>query len=712
MRKFLPHALLTSALLWVCLAPIPGRAQSAPTPVVGHAIEARLDPDAGEIHVQDRLTLPEGRATWDLVLHRDLDPKVIAGEASLELLARDGHLDLYQLRQRAPGPVTLAYGGRIRHELTATSEGMGRTRQTTTGTIGPEGVFLDGSSGWYPQVRGSLQTFDLRVELPEGWHAISQGAGPDREGLAGSAWSESQPQDDIYLIAAPFTLYREAGPGFEAQVWLRRPDPELARTYLAATREYLDLYARLIGPYPYAKFALVENFWETGYGMPSFTLLGPQVIRLPFIVNSSYPHEVLHNWWGNGVYVDYGSGNWSEGLTAYLADHLMKEREGQGAEYRRDALKAYGDYVRGGEDFPLTAFRARHGSASQAVGYGKSAMVFHMLRRRLGDEQFVEGLRRFYADNRFRTASWGDLRSAFEAASGQDLGGFFDAWTTRKGAPRLALADVKGEGTANGFRVTGRLEQSQRQAPFPLRVPLVVHQELGPPLELTVDLNERSSAFVIDLPSPPVRLAVDPAFDTFRELLPGESPAALSNLFGAEQGLIVLPEQAPRELLAGYQALAEAWIKGHPGWQLNTDAEVRRLPQEGAIWILGWENRFAPELAREARGFELAPSAGKLRLDGRSFGRDDTSPVLTRLIDGRPWGWVAASQPEALPGLARKLPHYGKYGYLAFAGNEPQNILKGQWPPGDSALVHWFGSARPELAPPAATPLVQLPGKP
>ena len=71
------------------------------------------------------------------------------------------------------------------------------------------------------------------------------------------------------------------------------------------TAQYLEMYRQLIGPYPFAKFALVENFWETGYGMPSFTLLGPQVIRFPFILHSSYPHEILHNWWGNSVFVDW-----------------------------------------------------------------------------------------------------------------------------------------------------------------------------------------------------------------------------------------------------------------------------------------------------------------------------------------------------------------------------------------------------------------------
>jgi hypothetical protein len=336
MRKFLASALLI-------LSPIAsgGLPQAGPAPVVDHAIAARLDPEAGEIQVRDRLTLPEGRSSWDLLLHRDLDPRVVEGDAELERVGRGDHLERFRLRQRSPGPVTLAYGGRIRHDLDSITEGMGRERQSTTGTISPEGVFLDGASGWYPQVPGSLQTFDLEVTLPEGWRAISQGAGPEREGHAGPAWSELQPQDDIYLIAGPYTLYREPGPGFEAQVWLRRPDPELAATYLSATRDYVDLYGRLIGPYPYAKFALVENFWETGYGMPSFTLLGPQVIRLPFIIHTSYPHEILHNWWGNGVYVDYQRGNWSEGLTAYLADHLMKEAKGKGIENRRDTLIGY-----------------------------------------------------------------------------------------------------------------------------------------------------------------------------------------------------------------------------------------------------------------------------------------------------------------------------------------------------------------------------------
>lgn len=144
------------------------------------------------------------------------------------------------------------------------------------------------------------------------------------------------------------------------------------------------MYSELIGQYPYKKFAMVENFWETGYGMPSFTLLGPTVIRLPFILNSSYPHEILHNWWGNSVFVDYSKGNWCEGLTVYLADYLIKERQGKAKEYRMASLQKYSDYVKKAKDFPLTKFRSRHSSASEAVGYGKSMMFFSYAAPKIG----------------------------------------------------------------------------------------------------------------------------------------------------------------------------------------------------------------------------------------------------------------------------------------------------------------------------------------
>ena len=746
--------------------------------LIGYDLEARLQPDQGTLAVTATLTLPEEREDWTFLLHPGLEPRVLAGAARLEPLGSKGGLETFRLHRQGPGPVTLSYAGPIRGDLERVSEGMGRTRQWTRGIISAEGVVLDGGSGWYPQFEDTLYHFRLQVDLPPGWSAVSQGAGPDQTTIARGVypenttptiatdgttpagattepagattarvrvtWREDRPQDDIYLIAAPFTAYVQPTDHGEAQVYLRQADEALARRYLDATADYLAFYSDLIGPYPYTKFALVENFWETGYGMPSFTLLGPQVIRLPFILHSSYPHEILHNWWGNSIYIDYATGNWSEGLTAYLADHLLKEREGQGAQYRRDSLQAYADYVRTGEDFPLSAFRGRHGSASQAIGYGKSLMLFHMLRRDLGDETFVAGLRRFYADNAFRAAGYEQLRLAFEQVSGRDLQGFFAAWTQRTGAPELALSGVimeppaetaasgdegpsgttpsravvvdgtpisketavqdlaiedKTPGTRpkGGYRLVGQVEQTQPEAPFPLQVPLVVHLAEGGLVQHRLSMNARTLDFELDLPTAPLRLALDPEFDFFRHLAPGEKPPSLSALFGADRGLMVLAAAEPADLAAGYRQLAQAWLGQAPGWALVLDQDLDRLPEDRPVWLLGWSNRFLPELVAREPGIDTEHR--RLTLGDEVIQGDDASLALVREQAGRPMGLIATSMAAAIPGLARKLPHYGKYSYLAFSGPEPTNRLKGQWPGGESAFQVWFIQERPLLAP-------------
>ena len=230
--------------------------------------------------------------------------------------------------------------------LSAQREEYTRGFRETKGLIGPEGVYLSGASFWYPHVGPGLVTFALDVTLPEGWHVISQGDGTSRDADGVARWRTTAAMDEIYLVGGPLRVWQDRAGAVETLVYLHEDDAGLADKYLAATAQYLEMYRGLIGPYPYSKFALVENFWETGYGMPSFTLLGPSIVRFPFILTSSYPHEILHNWWGNSVFVDYESGNWCEGLTAYLADHLIQEQRGRGAEHRRATLQKYASYVK------------------------------------------------------------------------------------------------------------------------------------------------------------------------------------------------------------------------------------------------------------------------------------------------------------------------------------------------------------------------------
>ncbi|NBX44358.1 MAG: hypothetical protein EBR00_04790 [Gammaproteobacteria bacterium] len=401
-------------------------------------IEAQIDPEQRTLNASVRVTLPAGTRELEFLLASSLviseaEPVVevietereegfVGINGSAQAMLASNRAKRYRVRlAEGQHEFQLRYQGKVDFGFETPSQEYARGFSETAGTINSQGTYLAGSTLWYPWIGSQLLTFELSARSPEGWHLISPGSGSSRDEQGVSHWSSASPVDELHIVGGPLTRYSRSVGAATAEVYLREPDPVLAAKYLESTARNLEMYRQMLGPYPYDKFALVENFWETGYGMPSFTLLGPQIIRFPFILTSSYPHEILHNWWGNGVFVDYDSGNWCEGLTAYHADHLYKEQAGQGADYRRDTLKKYRDFVREARDFPLTEFRSRHSPATEAVGYGKALMTYHMLRRQVGDTVYLRGLQRFYREQRGKQATFMDLASAHGAAAGVDL---------------------------------------------------------------------------------------------------------------------------------------------------------------------------------------------------------------------------------------------------------------------------------------------------
>ena len=453
------------------------------------------------------------------------------------------------------------------------------------------------------------------------------------------------------------------------------------------------MYESLIGPYPYAKFALIENFWETGFGMPSFTLLGSRVIRLPFIVNSSYPHEILHNWWGNGVYVDYASGNWSEGLTAYLADHLIKEQQGKGVSYRQQALQKYTDYAAKDKDFALTEFRSRHSSASEAVGYGKSLMFFHMLRKKLGDKVFIQGLKALYQQQKFKVTSFSDIQDVFEKVSEVSLQAFFDQWVKRVGAPMIKLNDVEFSDNKRGYLLSFTLNQIQSSDLYALDIPVSIVLESGEIIYKTLSLNTASDTYKIQLDSRPARLDIDPEFDIFRKLSAQEIPAAFTQVFGSNKVSVVLPSNTSPRLDKTYAAFAQQ-IKhmGSAQVEIIKDNQLSKLPQDNAVILIGWKNHFLDDFKKQLSKQSIAFLAEKIIIDGTTVSTKNLSIALTTRQGKQqlPLSFIATDTADALNGLARKLPHYHKYSYIGFTGNVPTNTLKGRWPVNQSSLSFSF----------------------
>ncbi|NNM27409.1 MAG: M20/M25/M40 family metallo-hydrolase, partial [Phycisphaerales bacterium] len=664
---------------------------------VNHALRVRLRPAANHLSVDDTMTLPTGtrRAGVEFTLNRVFT--ITQSEPAVRRVdggGDDGRGDArYRLASAPPdGVIRLTYEGIVDFGLSDQKEEYARGMRDTRGILGPQGVYLDGGSAWIARFGDEMVRFTVEVDAPADWHVISQGNGTSDAAGAGAndrrvaRWDSGADLEQVYLVGGPLSVERDMAGAVEVLVYLHEPDDALARKYLDATARYIEMYRQLIGPYPYEKFALVENFWETGYGMPSFTLLGERIIRFPFILHSSYPHEILHNWWGNSVFVEYETGNWCEGLTAYMADHLIQEQRGAGTEYRRRTLQKYRDYVKAGRDFPLTEFRNRHSAATEAVGYGKALMTYHMLRRRVGDDAFRAALAQFYRRYRGSRASFDDIRESFESVTGEDLSPFFAQWIGRAGAPHLVVRDVEVASAGAGYAITGTIEQTQTDASFALTVPVVIATESGS-RSFDVDMNEHAEAFAFTVDARPGLLAVDPSFDVFRQLDPRETPSSIGQIFGEPAILAVLPAGGDTD---AYRDLALGWETDDHVIEVVRDTELRTLPDDRAIWILGRDNRFAGDLLASDEALAATWPADRLTLGEDRVPIDDRSIVVVRRHPGnaeKAVGWISIEPDAAWAGLARKLPHYGKYSYVAFEGDEPTNTVKGQWEATDSPLV-------------------------
>lgn len=666
---------------------------SASGETVFHDMAVVLLPDHNEIRVTDRIRLPQSKQLkFSLHAHLTIDSVEggqVVSSPSGAMKGAPVPLKHYTLTA-APSTesVTLHYRGHINHAVQEPGLEYARSFSYTPGVISEEGIFLANSTAWYPQFENPMVSFRLNISLPADWDAVSQGRliNVQQEGQQRIiVWEELHPQDDIYLVAGRYQRYTQSTGAVEALVYLREADEALARRYLDVTAQYIGMYNKLLGPYPYAKFALVENFWETGYGMPSFTLLGPKVIRFPFILHSSYPHEILHNYWGNGVFVDYAGGNWAEGLTAYLADHLVNEQRGKGEEYRRDVLQKYVDFVDKERDFPIARFISRHSSSSEAVGYGKTMLFFHMLRQEVGDADFIRVLQRFYSQFKFKQATFEDLQRMFSEVVNRDFSTFFEQWIYRSGAPDLVVESASATKTEQGYKLKALLKQTQKGELYQLQVPIVVHLEGEEQAHhAQIVLQRRAHEIELDFAARPLRIDVDPQFDIFRRLDNREIPSALSQGFGAEDPLLILPADTDVRILQAYEDLANNWQRTQPGqFEVRLDNELNGLPPDRTVWIMGWQNRFADEVIEALSGQSVHYADKMFTLDGQNFVPDEHSIVLTARQPAnldRTLLWVAGNTSQAIAELARKLPHYRKYSYLAFQGDELTNILKGQWP--------------------------------
>jgi hypothetical protein len=413
-------------------------------------------------------------------------------------------------------------------------------------------------------------------------------------------------------------------------------------------------------------------------------LIGGTVLRLPFIVHTSLGHEIAHCWWGNGVYVDYAAGNWSEGLTSYVADYLYKEMKSDKAalEARRQWLRNYATLVGPDNDFALNRFQSRYNPVSKAIGYDKSAMVFHMIRQLIGEKAFWGSLRDLYRTRLYQSTSWADLQRVFENRGNRSLQNFFDQWVHRKGAPRFSLDAVSVEHTAKGWLITGKIIQDQPFYDFPLTLALKSGQRT---ITHKINVSDPVTFFELISADSPLRLTADPADDVFRRLAPSEIPPAINALKSSPSVITVLADQLDPALEKAARTLALSLGLQHNQF-IAEDQLDRQLLVDSDILMIG-RPRHADFLKNIPATVDIRSRSFSLDLSTYDKASDAFFGVFAHpYAQNRIIALFMPLSPEYAEVVAAKITHYGKYSYLAFQNGK--NRAKGLWPVETSPLIY------------------------
>lgn len=643
------------ALLYLLSPALPAQDSRAP---LRHDIAVVLTPSSGEILVKDSL----------VVVGRDEYRFQLAPWLAIESLAVDGTpVDVH--RQGHDYRVLLADAGQ--HRLDFALRGVvpprDDERQPSAGlrsSSGSDGAYLPGYDGWIAHDGIATIAYRLQVSVPLPQRAVATGRLVSEHTDAGfysAVFEVTQPAEAPSLFAGPYQIRERLLDGLRLRTYFHAELAALSDTYLDAAGGYIRRYHDAVGDYPYADFHVISAPLPVGLGFPNLTYVGRRVIPLPFMRGRSLAHEVLHNWWGNAVAVDYSSGNWAEGLTTYMADYALARD--QGAEAARSMrIKWLRDYAAlpAQRDQPVRAFKSKRHQASQVIGYNKVAFVFHMLSLEIGEDAFAAGLRRFWQQNRHRTAAWQHLQAAFEQSAGRELDWFFSQWLDRRGAPRLSLGSHRVEQIDDGYRIS--VDIVQPVSGYRFKLPLLLKTADGIERH-EVTISETLTRVEWETSAQPLFLHFDPDSDVFRLLQQNEAPPIMRDVtLNAAASTVIESPDAEFDRLA--RALAGKLMDVAPRFdRLNPGGDA-----ETPLLLI---------TTTDALGGQLAKL--KLQLPAELSGQGGSAAAWTaRLDNGTPVLIVSADDAAALKTLLRPLPHYGGQSYVIFDAGRASG--RGIWP--------------------------------
>ncbi len=690
LKKSVLFLFVLTAILWA-----DGRAVALPPQfdfsVQSHHLLVHIDPFQHLLRAEDRLQINFKRArlhTLSFLLHPELKiTRVVDQRTGQPLHWSEAFFpgpakrwDIFLQKVEETSLLSISYEGPIYDPVVKERELQFVRGDQTLGLISPEGIYLSNATHWYPDRPGSMSTFQIEATIPEPFRIVTQGELVSenlKEGLFRSKWVNGLPAEGLTLVAGKYSVRSRTVDGIKISTYFFHEENRFSESFLNGAEEYLKIYSDLLGSYPYKKFDIVQNFFSSGYGFPTFTLLAPEAIRQgkDFLKPGALDHEIVHSWWGHYVSLKPGTGNWVEALTTYCTNYYYKElkmAKEVAHKHRRDVMQKYAVQVPPSRDYPLREFEGKETELDGQIGYGKGSMVFHMLRRVVGKDLFFSILRQFAIQYGGKQASWEDIKRTFEEASGQGLDGFFSQWLDRPGGPQFKLENVKVQPSSNGYIVSGDVFQEGEV--YQLLLPIEMDEGSGK-RRLFLEVSKRRSPFSVEVSRIPLKLTLDPDDQVFRRLYPEEITPALNALLEDREKIFIVSDQGDDESRKVYLELAKRAKEQKGGEILSIREVTEEKLRNSSVMLLG-EHWKGPILSKLISNIPkpIDTKEGSFLLKGDRSGEGEESFLLTFSNPLQSGKWVTLYFGRSVNALSRSryLFFYGWDSYILFKNGRPK----------------------------------------
>ena len=269
-------------------------------------------------------------------------------------------------------------------------------------------------------------------------------------------------------------------------------------------------------PFPLPKMDMVAIPDFSAGAMENWGLITYRVVDLlfdPKIAGAStkervaevVQHELAHQWFGNLVTMDFWDGLWlNEGFATWMSWYSCNEFYPEWKVWQTfviDSLQSALslDGLRSSHPIEVPVHRAEDiNQIFDSISYSKGSAVLRMISKYLGEDTFIDGVRRYIKEHAWGNTETTDLWAALSEASGKDVPKVMDIWTKKMGYPVITVTENAKEASItvkqNRFLRTGDVKPEEDETLYPVILGLRTKKGVNEDLMLT----EREQTIKVD----------------------------------------------------------------------------------------------------------------------------------------------------------------------------------------------------------------------